>query len=399
MRTVIVGAGQAGRRTAELLRSLDGGREILLIGEEKELPYDRPPLSKEILLGELHPKGLMQRGVEAYDAQHIAVRLGQRVAGIDLAAARIETAMGERIAYDSLVLATGARARTLLLSGAADPRVRTLRNMADALALRAQLRPELRLAVVGAGLIGLEVAAAATAIGCTVTVLEVADRVMARCVPAAISARILAWHHAAGVQVHLGCALEAITPENECLRLSTSLGEMEADLLLVAIGSVPNVELASEAGLATDSGILVDSVGRTSHGQIFAAGEVARIRQPAGHHVRYETWQVAQYQPSAVAHALCGAEKPYLELPWHWTDQYRRNVQMFGAQDDNLEWLMREDGERLTALGIDEQGRVCGAVLIDNGREATPVRRIIGGQQILDRKALLDPQRPLRQLC
>lgn len=399
MKTVIIGAGQAGRRTAELLRGLDATREILLIGDEEELPYDRPPLSKEILLGEVHPKGLMQRGVEVYNAERIALRLGARVAGVDLGTARVEMNTGERIAYDSLVIATGGRARMLPLPGAADPRVRTLRTIADARALQAILRPALRLVIVGAGLIGLEVAAAATALGCAVTVLEVSGRVMARCAPAEIGALIASWHQGAGVTMHMNCRLEAIAPDKECLRLSTSMGEMNADLVLVAIGAIPNTELAEEAGLATDDGILVDECGRTSEEQVYAAGEVARIRQPTGHHVRFETWQVAQYQPSAVAHAICGADKRYLELPWHWTNQYGRNVQMLGAQGEDLEWLTREEGERLTSLGVDAYGRVRGAVLIDNGRDATPVRRIIGAEQVIDRDALLDPKRPIRQLC
>ena len=144
MRTVIVGAGQAGRRTAEILRSLDARREILLVGEEEEPPYDRPPLSKEILLGEDRPRGLMQRDAEACAAQCIGLLLGTRVARIDLTAARVETQAGERLAYNSLVIATGARARALPMPGAKDPRVLTLRSIADARALRARLRPGLR---------------------------------------------------------------------------------------------------------------------------------------------------------------------------------------------------------------------------------------------------------------
>lgn len=399
MRTVIIGAGQAGRRTAELLRGLDAAREIVLIGEEAEPPYDRPPLSKEILLGDDRPRGLMQRDAEAYDAQRIALLLGQRVIGIDLAAARVEARTGERIAYDSLVIATGARARMLALPGARDARVMALRSIADARALRARLRPGLRLVVVGAGLIGLEVAAAATALGCVVTVLEMADRVMARCVPPTIGTRIEAWHRQAGVTLNLACPLHAVTPETSCLRLSTAVGEIEADLLLVAIGAIANAELAHEAGLAVENGILVDASGRTSQPHVFAAGEVARIRQRAGHHLRFETWQVAQHQPAAVAHALCGADKPYTELPWHWTNQYKRNVQILGTHGDGLEWLEREGAEgRLTALGIDDKGRVQAAVLIDNGREATPIRRIVGAGQPIDRHRLLDPSIPLRQL-
>ena len=399
-RTLIIGAGQAGRRTAELLRGLDAEREILLLGDETEPPYDRPPLSKEILLGEERPRGLMQRDAQAYAAQRITLRLGECVTGIDLGAARVETATGERIAYDSLVIATGARARTLSIPGAGDPRVMTLRSMADARILAARLRPGVRLVVAGAGLIGLEVAAAAIQRGCAVTVLETGDRAMARGMPEAIGTRIEAWHRAAGVALEFGCALTAVQPGPDALHLSTSRGPIEADLLLVAIGAVPNAELAGGAGIVEEGGILADANGRTSHPQVFAAGEVASIWQErAGRHIRFETWQVAQYQPVAVANVLCGTPKPYAELPWHWTDQYGHNVQILGAHDAALEWLEREEGDRLVSLGIDAEGRVQGAVLIDSGREATPLRRIIAGGRPMDRERLLDPSVTLRQLC
>lgn len=398
-RTVIVGAGQAGRRTAELLRGLDADREILLLGEETEPPYDRPPLSKEILLGEGSPRGLMQRQAAAYGEQRIALRLGVRVAGIDLRSARVETEAGERLPYDELVIATGARARPLAMKGATDPRVMTLRSMADARALGERLRPGIRLAVAGAGLIGLEVAAAATRRGCAVTVLEMGERAMARCVPRKISDRVETWHRAAGVALEFGCRLTAIEPRPEALRLVTSCGEVDADLLLVAIGAVPNSELARDAGLTVDDGILVDASGRSSHPNVFAAGEVARIRQSCGRYVRFETWQVAQHQPVAVANALCGTERPYAELPWHWTDQYEHNVQILGVNDAGLEWLEREEAGRFSCLGIDAGGRVRGAVLIDNGREATPIRRIIAGEKPIGRDVLRDPATALRQLA
>ncbi|MCW8087554.1 NAD(P)/FAD-dependent oxidoreductase [Sabulicella glaciei] len=399
MRTLIIGAGQAGRRTAELLRGLDAEREILLLGEETEPPYDRPPLSKEILLGEERPRGLMQRDAKAYADQRIALRLGERVARVDLKSSRVETEAGLHIPYDSLVIATGARARSLLVPGANDPRILTLRSMADARALRAQLRPGLRLAVAGAGLIGLEVAAAAIQCDCMVTVIEMGERAMARCVPKEVSDQIEGWHRAAGVALEFGCRLAVVNPEKDALRLATSRGEFEADLLLVAVGAVPNSELAYEAGLAVDDGILVDASGRSSHPTVFAAGEVARIRQSCGRHVRFETWQVAQHQPSAVASALCGIDKPYSELPWHWTDQYKHNVQILGAHDAGLEWLCREDGGRLAYLGVDSEGRVRGAILIDNGRETTPVKRIIASGTAMSRGVLRDPATPLRQLC
>jgi NADPH-dependent 2,4-dienoyl-CoA reductase/sulfur reductase-like enzyme len=400
MRTVIVGAGQAGRRTAEVLRSLDAAGEITLIGEETELPYDRPPLSKEILLGEEQPRGLMQRDAAYYAEHRITLKLGRRVAKLDLERSRLETEDGERIDYDALVLATGARARLLSMFGAEDPRVLTLRSMADARTLRAKLRPGLRLGVVGAGLIGLEVAASASKLGCAVSVLEAADRIMARCVPAIVSQIIEDWHREAGVGLSLSCPLYSITPEESGLRLATGTGEIRVDLLLVAIGAVPNTELAHAAGIPVDNGILADLMGRTSCARVFAAGEVARSWHPGlQRYARYETWQVAQYQPVAVANAIQGTEQPFNEIPWHWTNQYGRNVQILGSHVDGLEWLSRgEASGKLTLLGMDVEGRIQGAVLIDNGREATPIRRLIASERSIGRDRLLDPGTAIKQL-
>jgi anthranilate 1,2-dioxygenase ferredoxin reductase subunit len=400
MRTVIVGAGQAGRRTAEILRSLDADKQILLVGEEVELPYDRPPLSKEILLGEEHPRGLMQREASYYSERGITLKLGQRVVGLDLAREQIETEDGERIGYDALVLATGARARTLSMSGADNPRVLTLRSMADALKLKAALRPGLRLGVVGAGLIGLEVAASARNKGCAVTVLEAAERAMARCVPETISKIIEGWHRQAGANLSFSCPLFFIKNEKNSLRLSTGMGEVEVDLLLVAIGAVPNTEIAQAAGIQVDNGILTDATGHTSSEHVFAAGEVARMWH-AGlqRHIRYETWQVAQYQPIAVANALLGVERPFNEIPWHWTNQYGRNVQILGSHADGLEWLPRDESDgKLTLLGMDTNGRVQGAVLVDNGKETTPIRRLIASKRSIGRERLVDLSVAIKQL-
>lgn len=396
-RTVVIGAGQAGRRTAELLRGLDAAREIVLVGEEEEIPYYRPPLSKDVLLGDDRPRGLVQRDTDAFASQRIRLRTGTRVGRINLSDACVEVASGERIAYDSLVIATGARARALSLP-ASDARVLTLRTLADARALRARLRPGLRMAVLGAGLIGLEVAAAAIERECAVTVLEAADRVMARCVPASVGARIERWHRDAGVDLRLANCVQAVKSESDCLRLQTTNGEFEVDILLVAIGGIPNDELARDAGIEVSQGMLVDECGRSSAPNVFAAGEVARIRKFGAICERFETWQFAQYQPVAVAHALCGSSKPYAELPWHWTDHYKHNIQILGAHSDALEWLEREEEGRHSALGIDSDGRVKGAILINNGREVTPLRRLIAANRPIAREHLLDASVPFKQL-
>jgi len=397
--TVIIGAGQAGRRCAEALRELDADAEILLLGEETRLPYDRPPLSKAVLLGTDPGNGLFVRDAAFYDAKRIALRLGTRVATIDVAGRQVVTAGGEHIGYDHLVIATGARARRLRIPGAEDPRVLTLRTLDDADALKARLADRPRLAVVGGGLIGLEVAASARQLGCAVAVLEAADRLMARCVPPAISARFADLHRAHGVVLHLGHALRAIeTAADGGLMLLAEGARVEADLVVVGIGGVAETALAEAAGLAVRDGILADAQGRTSVPDIYAAGEVARFPHPfwGGRQVRLEAWQVAQHQPAAVARAICGQDGGYDEIPWHWTDQFGWNLQVLGDPDPALALVERAEGERLTAIALDPAGRARGAVLINQGRDATPCRRLIAGGKVLDAAALADPATPLR---
>lgn len=400
-RTVIVGAGQAGRRCAEALRERDPAAEILLLGEEPHPPYDRPPLSKAVLLGTDPGSGLFVRDAGFYAERRIALRTGTRVAALDPGARAVVTAAGERIGYDHLVLATGARARPLPVPGAADPRVLLLRTLDDAGRLKAALAARPRLAVVGGGLIGLEVAASARQLGCAVTVLEAADRLMARCVPPPISELAAALHRARGVTLRLSCALRAIeaTPSG-ALRLKPGEGApIEADLVVAGIGAVPDTALAEAAGIPVRDGILADAQGRTEVPGIYAAGEVARFPHPfwGGRLVRLESWQVAQNQPVAVARAICGEVAPYDEIPWHWTDQFDWNLQVLGDPDPSFTLVQRPaGGGRLTAIALDGEGRARGAVLINNGREATPCRRLIAAGKVLDAAALADPDTPLR---
>jgi NADPH-dependent 2,4-dienoyl-CoA reductase/sulfur reductase-like enzyme len=396
-RTVIVGGGQAGRRTAEILRSLDADREIVIVSAENEWPYDRPPLSKEVLFGDDHPKGLVQRDAAFFVSQRIDVRLGRRCTRIDVGRSRVDLDDGDALSYGSLVIATGARPRALPLP-VQDTRIVTLRTLAEARNLRAQLRSGARLAILGAGLIGLEVAAAAVKQGCVVRVIESSHRILARCMPACIGSRIHAWHRDAGVEFLLGRELRVVTPQPDCLKIVTDRDELEVDCLLVAIGAVPNDEIARDAGIDAEHGILVDASGRTSAPHVFAAGEVARIRETRKLCKRQETWQFAQYQPAAVAHALVGGERPFAEIPWYWTDQYQNNVQVFGEPDEGLVWLERLENGRVSALGLDDDGRVRAAALVNNGREATPVRRLIAGNGRFTHSQLLDLSIPLKRL-
>lgn len=398
MRVLIVGAGQAGRRTAEALRAADPDVAITLVGEEAHAPYDRPPLSKAVLLGEDTGRTLFVRDAHWFAEQRIELRTGVRIMTLDLPGRAAIAADGERFGWDALVLATGARARPLRVPGADDPRVCTLRTLEDARALRAALLARPRVAVVGGGLIGLEVAASARTLGCEVAVIEGADRLMARCVPPAISAWAAALHAEHGVTLHLGCAVRAIEAGPAGLLVDAGAARVAAELVVAGIGGVPETALAAAAGLACRDGIVTDACGRTSHPGVYAAGEVARFAHAfLGRDARLEAWQVAQDQPAAVARAILGEDAPYAAVPWHWTDQFGRNLQVLGDPDPDFELVQRPaEGGRLTAIAVDAAGRARGAVLIDNGREATPLRRLIGAGTALDLARLRDPAVPLR---
>jgi NADPH-dependent 2,4-dienoyl-CoA reductase/sulfur reductase-like enzyme len=399
-RTLIVGAGQAGRRTAEALRALDPAAEITLIGADPHLPYDRPPLSKAVLLGTPLGTSLTPRNADYFATHRIALRLGEPVAALDLPGHTVRLAGGESLAWDHLVLATGARARPLAVPGADDPRVLLLRTLEDAERLKAALAAPgpaggpLRVAVVGGGLIGLEVAASARRLGCAVTVLEAADRLLARGMPAAIADLVAGLHRAQGVELRLGTAVRAVVAAG----VETAAGLVPADVVVVGVGAIPETALAEAAGIACEGGILADPQGRTSAPDVYAAGEVARF--PCGflgQAVRRETWQVAQTQPAAVARAICGQPGGYEEVPWFWTDQFGWNIQVFGAAEAGVLLLRPEDAGRRTALALAD-GVVVGGVLINNGREATPLRRLIAARRAVDATRAADPEVPLREL-
>lgn len=400
MKVVIVGAGQAGRRTAEALRELDDNVAITLIGEEIFPPYDRPPLSKAVLLGTDPGRALFVRSPDFYAERRIELRTGVQVVGIDVAARAVRTEAADSIEYDALVLATGAQARRLSVPGAGDPRVLTLRTLAEAEALRARLLDRPRVAVVGGGLIGLEVAAAARTLGCPVAVLEADATLLARSFPAPVGALVTERHRAAGVAIHLQAPVRAIRASADGMTVESDGVAVAADLVVVGTGGIANDGLATAAGLATANGVLTDGQGRASIPGLYAAGEVARFRHPfLGRATRLESWQVAQHQPAAVARAILGQGGDYDEIPWVWTDQYDWNLQALGEPDPDHTLVERITAPtRRTWVALDAGDRARGAALLNQGRDVTPLRRLIAAGGALDRALLANPAVELRTL-
>jgi 3-phenylpropionate/trans-cinnamate dioxygenase ferredoxin reductase subunit len=329
---VIVGAGHVGGRAAQALREFGWGGEILLIGNEDHLPYERPPLSKALLTGERDGASCALRPREAYVAERIS-HIVERVASIDGPAREVSLAGGRRIGYHALLLATGGHLRRLTIPGADLAGVLGLRTLDDAAALAPRLSPGAKIVVIGGGFIGLEVAASARRRGCKVCVIEGADRLMGRAVPAAIGGRVLALHRARGVDVRLQAVPQEIAnlADGElCVRLSDG-AELTATTVVVGIGIEPATELARAAGLSVKRGVEVNAELATSLPGIFAAGDVAEFPSAlSGQSIRQESWHNAETQARTAARNMLDGHESYTALPWLWSDQYDHVLQVGG---------------------------------------------------------------------
>lgn len=345
---VIVGAGQAGAQAAAALRSEGFDGPITLVGEESHLPYQRPPLSKALLLGKQDADATIWRPAAFYETNRITLRLGTRVSEIDRAARQVRLADGTALPYGHLILATGTQPRRLTLPGADLPGVHYLRTLADAAALGGALAGARDAVVIGGGFIGLEVAASARQLGIGVTVLEAQSRLMARSVARATSEYFRSLHEGRGVAVHLDTAVSAIEAEGR-LAVATPKGRFACDLVLVGVGAVAQDALAAQAGLETANGILVDARGRTSDPVIYAIGDCAVVVDPeSGRRLRLESVQNAVDQGRAIARLILGHAAGETPVPWFWSDQYDSKLQIAGVADS--------DAEREVARGHPEAG-------------------------------------------
>ena len=398
---VIVGAGQAGGRAAEAMRAHGFAGRIVVIGAEPHLPYERPPLSKQVLLGEYEPDKTHLHPATYYAEHEIELRLGVRAVAIDRAAARVELDDGTSAPYDKLLLATGSVVRRLPLPGAELGGVHVLRGIEDSLAIRDALRPGARIVIVGGGYIGLEVAAAAATRACEVTVIEVLDSLLARVMTAEMGDYFARLHRAHGVVVRLGAGVTAFegAARVERVRLDDD-SAIAADAAVIAVGVVPETALAEAAGLDIGNGIAVDENTRTSDPNVFAAGDATEHPNPVlGRRVRLESWQNAQNQAIAAARAMCGEAEPYAEVPWFWSDQYDVNLQMLGLPDADAESVVRgEMGSEAFTVFEMRGDRVLAATAVNGARDIAVARRLIAQKRRVEPARLADVATPLRAL-
>jgi len=329
---VIAGAGHAAGQVIDSLRKLNFDGKIVLVGDEPYLPYQRPPLSKKFLAGDMPADRLYVKPESFYDDPNTELRLQTRITAIDRDAKRIKVDGGDDIAYDKLVLALGSRARPLPVDGAQLAHVHYLRTIADVEDIRAELDVARRLVVIGAGYIGLEVAAVARQLGLDVTVLETADRVMSRVVSPEISDFYQIEHTNRGVKLRLSTDVAALHGKKRVKRIEIGDGEeIPADFVVVGVGILPNTEIAQQAGLDVGDGIVVDEQCRTSDENIYAIGDCTS--HPSGiydRRIRLESVHNALEQAKTAASSLCGKKTHYDEVPWFWSDQYDLKLQIAG---------------------------------------------------------------------
>jgi 3-phenylpropionate/trans-cinnamate dioxygenase ferredoxin reductase subunit len=343
---VIVGGGQAGFQVAASLRAGGYAGPIRICSAENHPPYQRPPLSKAFLLGKMERERLLFRQPAFYAAQAIELVLGDAVAAIDREARTVATAAGRRLPYDALVLATGTRVRPLPVPGSELDGVVYLRTLEESEALARRVAEAERVVVVGGGFIGLEVAAAARTLGKPLAVLEAADRLMGRVVAPVISGFYARLHRERGVELVLNARIDRIEGARERARAVVMADGTRhaADLVVVGIGVLPNVELALAAGLACENGVVVDERGRTGDPAIFAAGEcTSHPNRFAGGMARLESVQNAVDQAKAAAATILGRDEPYDEVPWFWSDQYEVKLQMVGISFGHDQQAVRGD--------------------------------------------------------
>jgi 3-phenylpropionate/trans-cinnamate dioxygenase ferredoxin reductase subunit len=388
---VIVGAGEAGARAAMALRENHHTGPITLIGEERHLPYERPPLSKAAITAPEAPGAtfiLTEAQLAAQDIRHLS---GVTVTEIDRAGHAVLLDDGRRLPYAKLLLATGARPRTLTIPGAGPDTLLYLRTFADALALRARLQPGTRLVVIGGGFIGLELAASALDRGCSVTVVEMAPRILGRAVPAEVAAVVAAAHEAAGIRLIVGAGLAGVEDEgNEPVVVLADGTRLVCDAIVAGVGAIPETTLAERAGLTVENGIRVDGRLATDDPDIFAAGDCCSFPHPVfgGRRLRLEAWRNAQDQGNHAARAMLGETAAYETVPWFWSDQHGETLQIAGLPDEGDTVVTRDLGGTTLRFHL-KAGRLVGASAF--GPIGTVAREIRLAEMLIQKLARPDP--------
>ena len=397
----IVGAGQAGGWAAKTLRDEGFGGRVLLIGDEKYPPHERPPLSKEVLLGDAEKETCFLWPPTVINEANIEMRMGIHVTEIKPEAHSLILTDGEHIVWDKLMIATGGRATALPADGADLDGVFTLRTIDDAEAIRASLNEHTTVLIIGAGWIGLEVASAARKRGAKAIVIKRADRVCERALAPDMSQWLHDLHVRNGVEIRCGVSIDYFEGDDKLERAVMTDGiVIDCDIAVIGIGLTPNVELAQAAGLEVNDGIVVDERGQTSHPDIYAAGDNANHPNALlGRRIRLESWENAQNQAICAAKAMLGQENTYAEIPWFWSDQYDANIQLMGLPETWDETVVRGNRDKGEFVEFYlKNGQIEGAAAINNPRDLRFTRRMMMSNKKFIASDLADPGVKLQKL-
>ena len=396
---VVIGGGHAGAQVVDSLRREHFAGRLVLVCGEPVLPYQLPPLSKKFLAGELEEARLPIRPASFYESIHCELMLGNPVAAIDTAARTLALADGGQLAYDRLVLAVGGHARPLSVPGAGLPGVHVLRTIADVNAIRAQLTRGVRVAIVGAGYIGLECAASFRKLGFDVTVIEMMDRVMSRVVAPEMSNFYSAEHARHGVTILTDRRVSAMWGEGCVAAVECSDDtQVPADLVLVGIGLVPNTELATAAGIHCDDGIAVDEHCRTSEPNIYAIGDCCSHPSPRyGRRLRLESVDNAFEQARTAAANICGRSVVHDKTPWFWSDQFELKLQIVGLSQGYDQVVLRGDpASHAFSCCYLKGGELIALDAVNHGKDFMAARKLIAERVRPDPARLADPNLALK---
>ena len=397
---VIAGAGHAAGQLIASLKQKKFAGEIVLLGDEKYLPYQRPPLSKKYLAGELNAERLLFKPKSFYEDDNLTIALETRVREVSRADRVVKTEGGKEIPYGTLVLALGSRARQLPAPGVDLQGVHYLRGIVDVDSLRHDIAPGKKAVIVGAGYIGLEVAAVCRQLELDVTVVEMADRVMSRVVSPQVSSFFQQVHEQHDVKFRLSTGLQAIHGTTRASAVEIDGGEnLPADIVLIGAGIVPNCELAADAGLDVDNGIVVDDRCLSSDPHIYAIGDCSSHPSDVyGRRIRLESVHNALEQAKTAASNICGVDNQYSQVPWFWSDQYDLKLQIAGLSEGYDQVVLRGDpDDQKFACFYMRGGRLIAVDAINSPREFMQSKRLIAAQTDVDPTLLADPALDLIQ--
>jgi 3-phenylpropionate/trans-cinnamate dioxygenase ferredoxin reductase component len=397
---LIIGGGQAGAQAIDTLRREGFSGRLVLIGDELELPYQRPPLSKKFLSGEMAADRLLFRHRSFYDEHRVELKLGRRAVRLDAGARQVELADGEKLTYDRLLLCLGAESRRLTCPGAALKGVHYLRGLADVPPIQAGFKPQARVVIIGGGYIGLETAATCRKMGCEVTVLEMADRIMNRVVAPSVSHYFAQEHRSNGVNIICDMRVVRLEGAARVERVVCVDGSSHAaDLVIVGVGAVASTELASEAGLACDNGVVVDEYCRTSDPSIYAAGDCTNHPSPRfGRRVRLESVDNAFEQAKTAALNLLDRPVAHDRVPWFWSDQFDNKLLIVGLSQDYDRQVLRGDPASRSFSVCYLKGRELLAVeAINHSKDYMAARKLIAERALLNPEKLADSALALKE--